>query len=320
MTDVASEAQTSAWRGGPHPERKMKVGVIVGLGEGDFDGRTVRYSDLLAVAQAAEQAGLDSLWLPDHLLARMPNEPEQGVWECFTFLSALAVQTSSILLGTLVACTSFREPGMLAKIAAGLDELSGGRFILGLGAGWHEPEYTAFGYPFDHRVSRFEEALGVIVPLLREGQVDFAGSYYTARDCFLRPRGPSPKGPPIWIGAKEPRMLRLTARHADGFNTVWHPQPERAAMRLEEFDAVCAEEGRDPGTIRRSVGTMAHVLAPGESPRADERGAIGTAEEVAEALAGFAAFGTEHLILIVEPSDVRGVERLARMVELLDQI
>jgi probable F420-dependent oxidoreductase len=318
MAEGQSGVQTPAWSGGPHPNRRMKLGVIMGLGEGDFDGGTARYRDVLAMAQAAEQAGLDSFWLPDHLVARMPNEPEQGVWEVFTFLSALAVQTKDILLGPLVACTSFRNPGMLAKIAAGLDELSQGRFILGLGAGWHEPEYTAFGYPFDHRAARFEEALQVIVPLLREGQVDFAGQYYSARDCFLRPRGPSPKGPPIWIGAAGPRMLRLTARYADGINTVWHPQPERAAARLEEFRTACAEVGRDPATVQLTVGTMAHVLAPGESPKEDEKGAIGTAEEVAEALARFAAIGTQHLVIIAEPSNVRGVERLARVVELLD--
>jgi probable F420-dependent oxidoreductase len=297
----------------------MKLGVIFGLGEGDLDGRTARYRDLLALAQSAEQAGLDSVWLPDHLLARMPNEPEQGVWEVFTFLSALAVQTKRILLGPLVACTSFRSPGLLAKMAAGLDELSEGRFILGLGAGWHEPEYTAFGFPFDHRAARFEEALQVIVPLLREGQVDFAGQYYSARDSFLRPRGPSSKSPPIWIGATGPRMLRLTARYADGINTVWHPQPERAAARLAEFRTACAEMGRDPATVQLTVGTMAHVLAPGEVPKEGEKGAIGTAEEVAEALAGFAAIGTQHLILILEPADPRGIERFARVVELLDQ-
>ncbi len=319
MTDEHAGIQTPAWSGGPHPGRRMKLGVIVGTGEGDFDGgRTARYRDVLALAQAAEQAGFDSFWLADHLLARMPNEPEQGVWEVFTFLSALAVQTSSILLGPLVACTSFRNPGILAKIAAGIDELSDGRFILGLGAGWHEPEYTAFGYPFDHLAARFEEALQIIVPLLREGEVDFEGQYYSARDCFLRPRGPSPKGPPIWIGASKPRMVRLTARYADGFNTVWHPQPERAATRLDEFRAACAEVGRDPAAVQLTVGTMAHVLAAGESPKENERGAIGTAEEVAEALAGFAAIGTQHLIIIPEPSNVQGVERLARVVELLD--
>jgi alkanesulfonate monooxygenase SsuD/methylene tetrahydromethanopterin reductase-like flavin-dependent oxidoreductase (luciferase family) len=324
MADAQSEGNTPAWHGGPHPDRRMKLGVILPMGEGDLDGRTVRYSDLLALAQAAEQAGLDSVWLADHLLARMPDEPEQGVWEVFTFLSALAVQTQHILLGPLVACTSFRAPGLLAKMAVGLDELSGGRSILGLGAGWHEPEYTAFGYPFDHRAARFEEALEIIVPLLREGQIDFQGQYYSARNGFLRPRGPSLKGPPIWIGAFKPRMLHLAARHADGFNTVWHEWPAGAVPHLDAFRQACADVGRDPASAELTVGTFADLLAPGEASKNDarkddEKHIAGSAEEVAEALAGFADIGTQHLIVILDPPDLRGIERFARVVELLDR-
>src|SRR5215469_3077529 len=265
MANAQSDVQTPAWHGGSHPDRRMKLGIILGTGEGDLDGQTARYRDVLALTQAAEQIGLDSLWLADHLLARMPNEPEQGVWEVFTFLSALAVQTQRILLGPLVACTSFRNPGMLAKMASGLDELSEGRFILGLGAGWHEPEYTAFGYPFDHRAARFEEALQIIAPLLREGQVDFQGQYYSARDCFLRPRGPSPKGPPIWIGAWKPRMLHLAARYADGFNTVWHERPAGAVPYLDAFRQACTEVGRDPASVELTVGTFADLFTSGEA-------------------------------------------------------
>ncbi len=324
MADTHSEVRTPAWDGGPHPNRRMKLGVILPMGEGDLDGRTAHYRDVLALAQAAEQIGLDSLWLADHLLARMPGEPEQGVWEVFTFLSALAVQTQHILLGPLVACTSFRNPGLLAKIAAGLDELSEGRFILGLGAGWHEPEYTAFGYPFDHRAARFEEALQIIVPLLREGQVDFQGEYYSARNSFLRPHGPSPKGTPIWIGAHKPRMLQLAARYADGFNTVWHESPGGAIPNLDAFRQACAEVGRDPATAELTVGTFADLLAPGEADKNDarnddEKHITGSAEEIAEALAGFADIGTQHLIVILDPPDLRGIERFARVVELLDR-
>ncbi len=134
----------------------------------------------------------------------MPEEGEVGQWESLTFLSALAAVTSRIQLGPMVAATSFRNPALTAKMADSIDEISNGRFIMGLGAGWHEPEYTAFGYPFDHLASRFEEALRIIVPLLRESKVDFAGEYYTASDAVLRPRGPSPKGPPILIGRATP--------------------------------------------------------------------------------------------------------------------
>src|SRR5262249_29223461 len=165
-------------------KRQMRIGVITDLSEDGWDGRTPRYKEIEAQARAAEAAGLDSFWLADHLLYRRTEQvaiDEMGCWEAFTFLSALAAATAHIQLGPLVAATSFRNRALLAKMADSLDEISGGRFILGLGAGWHQPEYDAFGYPFDHRAGRFEEALQVIVPLLREGRVDFAGHYYTAR-------------------------------------------------------------------------------------------------------------------------------------------
>jgi alkanesulfonate monooxygenase SsuD/methylene tetrahydromethanopterin reductase-like flavin-dependent oxidoreductase (luciferase family) len=318
-SDMGSAAQHPASSGDSHPDRRMKVGLTVSMAEGDFNGGTVRYRDLEALAQEAEQTGLHSFWVPDHLLARLPETPERGCWEAFTFLSALAVRTQRILLGPMVAATSFRNPGLVAKMAVGLDELSDGRFILGLGAGWHEAEYTAFGFPFDHRAARFEEALQIIVPLLREGRVDFAGQYYSARECILRPRGPSRAGPPIWMGATKPRLLRQTARFADGFNSFWHARPEDAALRLDALRAACAEVGRDPDSILFSVSTLAHVLAPGEAPNADEKGIVGPAEEVAERLAGFAAIGTHHLLVVLTPADLGGLKRFARVVELLDR-
>ena len=130
--------------------------------------------------------------------------------------------TSRIELGPFVACNSFRNPALLAKMAVTLDEVSDGRLVLGIGAGWHEPEYHAFGYPYDDRVGRFEEALQIIAPLLREGRVDFEGRYCQARDCEIAPRGPRPAGPPILIGAQRPRMMRLAARFADIYDTDFH--------------------------------------------------------------------------------------------------
>jgi probable F420-dependent oxidoreductase len=317
--EAPMETQTLAWQGGAHPVRRMKLGLTVALSEGDHDGRTIRWSGLRALARAAEAAGFDALWMPDHLLARPAGKPEQGCWEVFTFLGGLAVSTSRLLLGPLVAATSFRHPALLAKMAAGLNEVSDGRFILGVGAGWHEPEYAAFGYPFDHLADRFEEALQIIVPLLRDGHADFAGKYYTVRDCALRPRGPSRRGPPLWIGAKRPRMLRLAARYADGFNSFWHAKPEDARARFAALREACAAEGRDPAGIQLSASTLVHVLAAGETPEDGEQGVIGTAEAVAEALAGFAAVGTQHLSVILKPADERGVARFARVVELLDR-
>lgn len=300
------------------PPRRMRLGIAPSIEEGGIAGKTPRFTDIQAMARAAEDAGFDSLWIEDHLLFRFPNQPEQGCWECFTLLGAIAATTSRIALGSFVAATSFRNPALLAKMADSLDEISNGRFILGLGAGWHEPEYTAFGYPFDRRAARFEEALQVIVPLLREGRVDFDGQYYQARDCVLRPRGPSPSGPPIWIGASKPRMLRLVARYADAWNTVWHRHPQGVSEVYPGFLAACHEVGRDPATIELTAGTFAEILAPGEQRHPDAKGIGGQAEEVAAALHGFAEAGVRHLVIVVTPDDIHGIERFARVIELLD--
>jgi alkanesulfonate monooxygenase SsuD/methylene tetrahydromethanopterin reductase-like flavin-dependent oxidoreductase (luciferase family) len=186
-----------------------------------------------------------------------------------------------------------------------------------LGSGWHEPEYAAFGYPFDHLASRFDEALRIIRPLLREGRVDFAGQYYQVHDCVLRPRGPTPGGPRLLIGAKRPRMLELVARDADAWNTAWHRLPDTIPAAVENLRAACEKIGRDPASIELTAGTLAHVYAPGEVRKADERIISGSPEEVAEGLRGFAAVGVQHLIVIPEPPDQRGVERLGRVAELL---
>ena len=186
--------------------RPLKIGLVVPVFEDD-DGHTPRWNEIKASAQHAEAAGFDSLWLPDHLIYDYGNSgrPLHGVWECWSILTSLAAVTTRVEIGTTVVCTSFRNPALLAKMADTVDEISGGRLILGLGAGNHEPEFRAFGYPFDHLSGRFEESLQIIRGLLRNGKVDFQGQYYTARECELRPRGPTRLGPPDsdW-GAAEP--------------------------------------------------------------------------------------------------------------------
>ncbi len=277
------------------PQQRMKIGIILDISEGSLEGRTPTFSDLQAMAQAAEQTRLDSLWLADHLIYRFPEQEELAPWEAFTMLSALAAVTTRIELGTMVACTSFRPPALLAKMADTLDEISRGRFILGLGAGWHQPEYEAFGYPFDHLAGRFEEALQVIVPLLREGHVDFQGKYYQVNNCVLRPRGPSKGGPSILIGAKRPRMLQLVARYANEWNTAWHVDPAVVQERYAQLQAACAEVGRDPATIILTAGTAVH-LQPGEDTT-PERAIMGSPEEIARRLHEFADVGVAHLIV-----------------------
>ena len=296
---------------------RMKLGVKPFINEGGMNGQTARFRDIRAMAQAAEAAGFDSFWLADHLIFREPGEEEKGAWEALTFLAARAATTPRVSIGSLVACTSFLNPALLAKMADGLDEISDGRFILGLGADWHEPEYAAFGYPFDHRAGRFEEALRIIAPLLREGRVDFAGQYYSARECVLRPRGPSKAGAPIWIGGKGPRMMRLVARYADAWNTVWHQQPTGILDARPKLIEACAAVGRDPATIALTAGSFAHLLAPGEQPRPDGTSITGSPEQMAEALRGFEAAGVTHLVLNLEPCELRSIERLGPVIELL---
>jgi probable F420-dependent oxidoreductase len=300
----------------------MRLGIIADMDEGSHDGRTPRYRDIQAMAQLADQVGLDSFWVADHLIARRAENvdvDESGQWEAFGVLSALAATTTRVQLGPLVAATSFRNPALLAKMADTLDDISDGRFILGLGSGWHKPEYDAFGYPFDHLASRFEEALQVIRPLLREGKVDFAGQYYEAHDCVLRPRGPTAGGPRLLIGARKPRMLRLVAQYADAWNTAWHRNAESIPAAVEALRAACAEVGRDPATIELTAGTLAHVYAPGETHAENERIINGSPEEVADGLRGFAAAGVQHLIVIPQPPDQRGIERMGQVAQLLAQ-
>jgi alkanesulfonate monooxygenase SsuD/methylene tetrahydromethanopterin reductase-like flavin-dependent oxidoreductase (luciferase family) len=297
------------------PQQRMKIGIILDISEGSLDGRTPIFRDLREMALAAEQVGLDSLWLADHLIYRFPNQAESAPWEALTMLSALAVVTTRITLGTLVVCTSFRPPAMLAKMADALDEVSGGRFILGLGAGWHKPEYEAFGYPFDHLASRFDEALQIIVPLLREGHVDFQGQYYQVRNCVLRPRGPSPAGPRILVAGRRPRMLQLVARDADAWNTAWHTDSSIIKERIESLSQACAIIGRDPATIEMTVGTEVR-LQPLKDDGSLDTSISGTPEEIASRLQAFASVGTSHLIVALDAVTPANIEQLGHCAEL----
>jgi alkanesulfonate monooxygenase SsuD/methylene tetrahydromethanopterin reductase-like flavin-dependent oxidoreductase (luciferase family) len=309
--------------------RPLKVGAFIPIVEGEMDGDTPRAADALAMARAAEAVGFDSVWIPDHVLIHDEPRPPQGVWECGTMLGALCVATTRVEIGTLVVATSFRNPTLIAKMADTLDELSGGRLILGLGTGRHEPEHRAFGYPFHRQVDRFEEALQIIIRLLREGRLDFEGTYYHARNCELRPRGPRPGGPPILIGVlgTGPRMLDLTVRYADKWNgwLTWSRSwPDAIPPLRERIDVACAAAGRDPATLERTVALLARV--PGLPARIvstapDEGGEPlqGSPEEIAEALRGFAREGIDEVQIIHSPNTVQGIEGFAPVLEALDR-
>jgi probable F420-dependent oxidoreductase len=285
------------------------------MSSSDGTGQVPSWPEVLAFAERAEALGLQSLWVCDHFVSSPPGRPVEGIHEGWTILSALAASTSRVELGQLVMCASFRNPGLLAKMAATADAVSGGRLILGLGAGWYDPECEAFGYPTDHRVSRFEEALRIVSALLRGESVAFAGRYYEVRNAMLLP--PPDRPIPILVGAKGPRMLRLTARYADAWNTAWFGHPDdRLHQRLTDLETALDAEGREPATLRRTVGM--HVSDPDvtSSNNGDDLAFGGSVEELAHALDAYEVLGFDDVIVVLQPMTERSLDRLAEAVRL----
>ena len=294
----------------------MKIGVVISHVEDSDSGLAPTYTELREIAQTAESGGLDSIWLFDHLLFRHDLEKTVGIWECWTLLCALAEATDRLALGTLVLCNPFRNPALLAKMAHTLDEVSGGRLILGLGAGWHKPEFDAFGYNFERRVDRFEEALQIMNPLLKGESVDFAGTHYQAQDCVITPLGPRPDGIPLLIGAFRPRMLRLAARYADQWNTVWLGEAHELAERLERIHNACTEVGRDPATLDVTVGVQVSCPDLGQTNPMTEKPLTGSAQDLAHAFHAYDEAGVAHLIVHHTPAGLPALERVTEAVQL----
>lgn len=301
--------------------RPLKVGVQ--LPEVEY---VASWPEQRAMALAAEEIGLDSIWVGDHLLYRGDGKPERGPWEAWSTLAALAAVTERVELGPLVAAASFHNPAILAKQAATIDEISGGRLILGLGAGWNEAEYRAYGFPFDHRVSRFEEAFTIIRSLLRDGRVDFAGTYQRAEDCVLLPRGPRPQGPPLLVGSMGERMLAITLPHVDAWNAwfTWFGNTVDGYRELRDrIDAACRSAGRDPATVERTVALFvgfegAQGRQLGDLSRPDTPVIPGAPETLAAALRAFAAEGVAHVQLVLDPITESTIRQLAPALRLLD--
>ena len=214
-------------------------------------------------------------------------------------LAALAEATERVEIGTLVACNSFRNPALLAKMTETVDEISNGRLILGIGAGWNQPEYDAFGIPFDRIRDRFEEAVQIIKPLLRERQLSFAGNYYRVDDCEITPRGPRAGGVPLMIGAFGPRMMKLAARYGDLWNTAYTGSAATFEKQLSRFHQACSEVGREPSSVAVSALANVGFADLGGRPRdsaAEEPWLTGTDDEMAAELKRYEELGTSHLM------------------------
>jgi alkanesulfonate monooxygenase SsuD/methylene tetrahydromethanopterin reductase-like flavin-dependent oxidoreductase (luciferase family) len=291
----------------------MKIGVVVPAAEADGDGVTPSWNDTGSFALGAEQRDLDSVWMFDHLFYRNEDGQIEGMHEAWTIVSALAAVTSRVDVGTIVLCSSFRSPGLVAKMAATADNVSGGRIILGVGAGWHDAEYEAFGHPTDHRVDRFEEALQIVAPLLRGEPVTLDGHYHRAKEAVLAP--PPNRRVPLLVAASKPRMLRLTARYADAWNTAWYgAADERLRQKLRAFDQALKSEGRDPAAVERTVGMI--VVDPDTNARAEENAFAGTVDGLARAWDGYERLGIEHTIVLSQPMTEQSLDRMAAAVRL----
>lgn len=291
----------------------MRIGVTLPIGYGDVaDGRAPTFAETFDFSRHAEMVGLDSIWVYDHLLFRFPPEPQEGIVEAWTTLTALAPVVPRVELGALVMCTSFRNAGLLAKMGATLDDISGGRLILGVGCGWHEPEYQAFGYPFDHLVGRFEEDLEVIHRLLRGESVTKDGRWSRYADAQLLP-APA-RVPPILVAAKGERMLRLTARWAEAWNTAWFGRvDDTLRQRTADLDAACDAVGRPRDAIRRTVGLRLHE--PGEG-KDDARGTDADAAGLADLFDEFAALGYGDAIIWSLAKSAAALDRIGKAREL----
>ena len=285
--------------------------------------RELSWIEFRDIALTAEDTGFDSIWVGDHLLFRDETTGERGPWEAWSALAALAEATERVQLGPLVAATSFHSPAMIAKKAATVDEISGGRLILGLGAGWNQVEYDAFGFPYDHRVSRFEEAFTIIRTLIRVGSIDHEGRFYTHREMELLPRARADMK--LMVGSNGPRMLRITAAHVDMWNT-WHVWFGNAAAgvipRIAEVERVCLELGRDPNTLEKTAAVYVQLpegggRIAGSTDRPSAPPITGTREEMAETLSSFAEAGMDEIQLVVDPITSSSVVELAEVVALM---
>lgn len=288
--------------------------------------RHVGWPELIEMARVAEAVGVDSLWVGDHLLYDLPDGTVRGPWEVWTSLAALAAATSRVQIGPLVASLGFHSPAMLAKMAATVDGVAGGRLIVGVGAGWNEREYRAFGLPFDRRVDRFAESFHLVRRLLAGEEVTHIGEFHSFERCRVDPPSPRPGGPPLLVGSTGPRMLDITLPHVAAWN-VWFAQYGNTADGFRdvrdnvERRAVAA--GRAPGEVQATAAV--YVQAPGGAGRGmGGDGKViapiaGDAIAVAAQLEAFADAGAQHVQLVLDPITIDSIVWVGSVLQALDR-
>jgi alkanesulfonate monooxygenase SsuD/methylene tetrahydromethanopterin reductase-like flavin-dependent oxidoreductase (luciferase family) len=286
--------------------------VLVGVQLPEVE-REARWTEYAAMACAAEETGFDSIWLGDHLLYRDDGREERGPWEVWTMLAGLAAVTARVRLGPLVACASFHPPCLIAKMAATVAEISSGRFVLGLGAGWNETEYRAFGLPYDHRVSRFEESFEIVRRMLAGERVTVDGRFWQADDLVLLPR-PAERVP-LMIGSNGDRMLSIALPHVDWWNT-WYAGYGNTVEGFEALNARIAEAaaraGRDPGEVRRSAAVLVELEPDAvRRPRSDEEVEPVSPDSLGDHLAALEEVGADEAILILRPITEESIRAVA---------
>jgi alkanesulfonate monooxygenase SsuD/methylene tetrahydromethanopterin reductase-like flavin-dependent oxidoreductase (luciferase family) len=286
----------------------VKVGVQLPEAE-----RVVRWPEYLAMARAVEEVGLESIWLGDHLLYRDDGREERGPLEVWTLLAAIAAVTERVTIGPLVACASFHPPGLIAKMAATVDDISRGRLVLGLGAGWNEIEYRAFGLPYDRRVSRFEESFEIVRRMLAGERVTLDGRFWQAEDLVLLP--PPERRIPLMIGSNGERMLSIALPHVDWWNT-WY---NRYGNRVEAFadlnaavTAAAERAGRDPADIRRSTAVLVELDPDAvKRPHSDADSPPVTPDGLHAHLRALEEAGADEAILILRPIDEASIRAVS---------
>ena len=294
----------------------FEIGVCLPMLQYGPDRATPRWSEIRRVAINAEQMGMDTLWIPDELLWRSNTPSPIGFRDGVSMAGAAAAITSRIKIGSWVLSALHRNPGIIAKTAETLDEISGGRFVFGLGAGHAGTQAHSFGLPEDMVGARFEEALQVIVPLMRGGKANFEGKYHSARDLVQQPVGPRPGKIPLLIGGQKAKGIRLAALNADIWSTYAeeHSTVDELGPRMAVLDAICEEIEREPSSIGRAAGLSVHPLEA--TPGSDENVA-GSAEQMADSLRSFRETGFTQVDLMVDPGTVEAFDALAPVVEML---